>query len=49
MYLAKMHQVHGGGAFDIRYLILRSDSFTVEEKQALVHDFYASSDEYEDI
>lgn len=41
-------QAHGRGEFDIRYHILRNSNWTLEEKQKLVYDFWADSDEFDD-
>lgn len=41
-------QAHGRGEFDIRYHILRNANWTLEEKQKLVYDFWADSDEFDD-
>lgn len=40
-------QAHGTGEFDIRYYILRNPNWTLEEKQQLIMDFWASDDSYE--
>ncbi len=39
--------VHGVGAFDIRYHILRNPNWTLQEKQKLLMDFYTDAD-YDD-
>ena len=39
-------QVHGYGDFDIRYWILKNPNWTLNEKQKLIMDFWASDDCY---
>lgn len=39
-------QAHGVGSFDIRYHILRNPNWTDDEKQSLVHEFWADDEEY---
>lgn len=41
-------QAHGCGEFDIRYCILRSDNWTIEEKEQLVMDFWYDNEEYDE-
>lgn len=39
-------QVHGHGAFDIRYFILRNPNWTAEEKQELIYQFWVNDKVY---
>ncbi len=41
-------QVHGKGAFDIRYWILHNNNWSISEKQQLIMDFYADQDRYDE-
>ena len=41
-------QAHGENEFDIRYYILKSSNWSLEEKKSLIRDFWYDDDEYDE-